>query len=186
VYQQLAHAGTVPWDRVELFFADERAVPPTDPRSNYRLVADTLGPRFQNRPEAIHRMEGESPDLDRAAANYEGIIPARFALLVLGMGEDGHTASLFPGHPAVGEGRRRVLAVQVPASPPARLTITPRVIAEARTVLVLVAGAAKAAAAQTALRGPLDPVRCPAQLAREGTWILDRPAAALLGDPRTP
>lgn len=180
VYEQLARNDTVPWEQVELFFADERAVPSSDHRSNYRLVREALGSRFEGRIGSIHRMEADRPDLEQAAEEYEIQMPARFDLLVLGMGEDGHTASLFPGHPATGEKRRRVLAVTGPVSPPGRITITPPVIREAATTLMLVAGEAKAAAVANALRGPFDPARCPAQLARPGTWILDEPAASLL------
>ena len=179
VYQELARDDGVPWEQVELFFADERAVPVDDHRSNYRLVRETLGSRFEGRIESIHRMEADRPDLVQAAEEYEARIPARFELLVLGMGEDGHTASLFPGHPATGETRRRVLAVTGPVSP-GRITITPPVFRAARTTLMLVAGEAKAAAVASALRGPFDPVHCPAQLAQPGTWILDEPAASLL------
>ena len=181
VYLELVGTDTVPWEGVELFFADERAVPAGDPRSNYRLVTETLGSRFAGRPGAIHRMEADRPDLEQAAQDYENRIPHRFDLLVLGMGEDGHTASLFPGHPAIREEHRRVLAIRGPAMPPWRMTITPPVIRDAAVTLMLVAGEAKAAAVRETWQGPLDPVRCPAQLAREATWILDQPAASLLG-----
>jgi 6-phosphogluconolactonase len=180
VYEELARTPGVPWERIEIFFADERAVAPDDPLSNHRLVRETLGSRFSNRPDAVHRMEAERDDLDAAAAEYDAMLPAALDLLVLGMGEDGHTASLFPGHPALGEERRRVLGVEGPAIPPRRMTITPPVIRAARATLMLVAGRAKAAAVARALAGDYDPVACPAQLARAGVWVLDQPAAAQL------
>ena len=125
-------------------------------------------------------MEAERKDRARAAEEYDAVLPARLDLLVLGMGEDGHTASLFPQHAAVGEKRRRVLAVEGPYPPRDRLTITPPVIHAARLTLMLVAGANKARAVARALRGPDDALACPAALARTGVWILDQPAGATL------
>jgi 6-phosphogluconolactonase len=180
VYQELARAAKIPWQRLDLYFADERAVPPESSLSNYRLVSETLGPRFSDRPMAIHRMEADRTDLATAAAEYEAILPVTLDLLILGMGDDGHTASLYPHHPALAEEHRRVLAVQGPADPPWRMTVTPPVIRSARAVVMLVAGAPKAAAVARAHGGVYDPVSCPAQLAREGVWILDHPAAAQL------
>ena len=180
VYELLARDGAIPWQKIDLFFADERAVPLDDEGSNYRLVMETLGPCFSHRPEAIHRMEADRADLAGAASEYAALLPPALDLLVLGMGEDGHTASLFPGHAAVNE-RRWVVAVHGPATPPWRITITPPVIRAAKAIVMLVSGAAKAPAVARALGDPVDPAQCPAQLAREGTWILDNPAAALLG-----
>jgi 6-phosphogluconolactonase len=181
VYQELARTPGRQWERVNLYFADERAVAAGDPRSNYRLVSETLGDRFSGRPRAIHRMEAERPDLAQAAADYEALLPVQLDILVLGMGEDGHTASLFPHHPAASEERRRVLGVHGPAEPPWRMTITPPVIRAARATLMLVAGEAKAIAVARAVAGAYDPMACPAQWARDGCWILDQPAAARLG-----
>lgn len=180
VYQELAGAPGLPWERLEVYFTDERAVPATDPESNYRLVSETLGPRFSGRASSIHRMEADRSDLAQAAAEYEASLPAELDVLVLGMGEDGHTASLFPGHPATSEERRRVLGIRGPATPPWRMTITPPVILAAREILMLVAGSAKAAAVARVYRDPYDPVACPAQLARHALWILDEQAASQL------
>ena len=178
VYQELARNNEIPWQRIEVYFADERAVPAASPLSNYRLVNETLGHRFSHRRRAMHRMEADRDDLAQAAAEYESILPAALDLLVLGMGEDGHTASLFPHHPALEEERRRVLGVQGPADPPWRMTITPPVIRSAGATLMLIAGGGKAATVARARSGVYDPNSIPAQLARNGTWILDRPAAA--------
>jgi 6-phosphogluconolactonase len=180
VYQELARNDDIPWNSLEIYFADERAVPADSPQSNYRLVREMLGSRFAGRPGSVHRMEADRDDLAAAAGEYAAILPAALDLLVLGMGEDGHTASLFPQHPALGEEHRKVLDVSGPATPPRRLTITPPVIRAARATLMLVAGAAKAAAVARARDGEYNPVSCPAQLARAGVWILDQPAAALL------
>jgi 6-phosphogluconolactonase len=97
------------------------------------------------------------------------------------MGQDGHTASLFPGSPALRESARKVVPARAPVPPIERLTVTPPVIAAARRVAVLVAGAAKARLVARVLRGPWRPEELPAQLARHGTWLLDRAAAAELG-----
>lgn len=180
VYQELARNDAIPWQRLEVYFADERAVPADSPLSNYRLVSEALRPRFPAGSPAIHRMEAERDDLAEAADEYEALLPAALDLLVLGMGEDGHTASLFPHQPAVNEERRRVLGVHGPADPPWRMTITPPVIRAARVTLMLVAGAAKAASVARARGDVYDPMSCPAQLARDGVWILDEPAAAQL------
>lgn len=155
VYARLA----LPWAEINFYFSDERAVPPDHPESNFRMARELL-------PAArLHRME--------SAEEYARILPEPLDLLYLGMGEDGHTASLFPGSPALEE-TRRVVAVRGPD----RITITPPVIASARALLVVATGAAKAAMVRRAREGPWDPRAVPAQLARHGTWIVDRAAAS--------
>lgn len=180
IYQALARTPGLPWGRVNIYFADERAVPPDDPESNFRLVRESLLNDLPVPPAAVYRMDGERPDVARAAADYERLLPARLDVLVLGIGADGHTASLFPHHPAMNEKRRRVLALQAPVPPEWRITITPPVIRAARARLMLVAGESKARAVAQACAGPYDPPACPAQLARNATWIVDEPAAARL------
>ena len=168
------------WDRIDVFFGDERCVPPGDPASNYRMVKECLLDRVPVHPSQIHRMEGERPDHDAAARAYEAILPERLDLLVLGLGGDGHIASLFPGAPSLGETRRRVLAVTTPKPPFDRLTITPPVIRVARLTIGLVAGTDKAESLARAIDGPSAPDRTPGQLARAGLWIADSAAAARL------
>jgi len=168
------------WSRIDVFFGDERCVPPDDPASNYRMAKETLLDRVPIAAPQVHRMEGERADQDQAARAYEAILPDRLDLLVLGLGEDGHTASLFPNAPSVAETGRRVLAVRTPKPPLERLTITPPVILEARQTVVLVAGAAKAEALARAVDGPYDVNGTPGQLARAGLWIADTAAAAHL------
>jgi 6-phosphogluconolactonase len=168
------------WSRIDVFFGDERCVPPDDPASNYRMAKEALLGRVPIAARQIYRMEGERADHDAAARAYEEILPDRLDLLVLGLGEDGHTASLFPGAPSVGETRRRVLAVMAPKPPLDRLTITPPVIFDARQTIVLVAGAGKADAMARVIDGPHAPHRTPGQLARAGLWIADTAAAGRL------
>lgn len=178
-YARLAattHVGRFPWSAVDFYFGDERCVPLDDPESNYRMARDTLFDPLRIPAERIHRIEGERMDPRSAAAEYERLLPDRLDLLLLGIGEDGHTASLFPGSPALDERALRVLAVEAPKPPPRRVTITPPVLESARRILVLASGASKAEAVARALEGPLDPKRTPAQLARRGLWILDRAA----------
>ena len=182
-YERLAAEPAVPWAAVEIYFGDERAVPPTDPASNYRMAREALLDRVGVSRERVHRMEADDPDLEAAAARYGARLPERLDVLVLGMGPDGHTASLFPHSAALRETERKVVAAQSPVPPLRRLTITPPVIAAARRVAVITAGASKAPIVARVLRGAWCPEELPAQLAREGTWIIDGGAAAAL-DPR--
>jgi 6-phosphogluconolactonase len=165
------------WRRIDVFFADERCVPPSDSASNYRMAREALLDRVAIDGRQVHRMEGERDDHDEAARAYAPVLPERLDLLVLGLGADGHTASLFPGAASLAESRRRVIAVRAPASPPDRLTITPPVIRDARLTIGLVAGKGKAIALARVLDGPYAPERTPGQLARAGLWIADTAAA---------
>jgi 6-phosphogluconolactonase len=174
----------VDWAHTTLLFADERAVPPDHADSNYRLVRETLLEPV-GMPEAnVRRMRGEDPDLERAAREYEGCLEEPVDLLLLGIGADGHVASLFPGGPAVTETVRRVVPVtDSPKPPPRRLTLTPRAIREARIVIVLATGAEKAAAVARALDPRTPDHEIPAHLVRDRVWLLDLSAAALVGGP---
>lgn len=180
VYRALASATGVGWEKVSLFFADERAVPPDHGESNYRMVREALLSRVGIPPESVHRMEAERQDRDAAAREYEQRLPPVLDLLVLGIGTDGHIASLFPHSPALSE-RRRLVVPAVGASPPVeRITITPPVIEAARRLAVIVTGGNKAAALARAIEGRLAPMEVPGQLARRAAWFLDRAAAAKL------
>lgn len=181
VYQRLAGM-PVPWEHLSVFFGDERAVPPGDPQSNYRMAVEMLLSYVPVPTERIHRMEAERADRDAAAREYEALLPEPLDLLLLGMGADGHTASLFPHSEALAA-TRRVVPSQAPGGA-ARLTITPPVIRSTPRVLLLAEGPDKAAAVARALEGPDDLLATPAQIAREGAWILDAAAAAELAGPR--
>ncbi len=201
LYEVLArepYATAIAWQHSDVFFGDERCVPPDDPKSNYRLAHETLLARVPVAPERVHRMRGEDPP-DAAAAAYERELRTAFAtsagpprstpgacfdVVLLGMGDNGHTLSLFPGSPALAERERWVVAVRVDADPPERITLTAPVANAARLALFLVAGAEKAPMLARVLEGPHDPTDLPAQLVapHDGRvrWLLDAAAAASL------
>lgn len=185
----------VPWDRVEVFWGDERWVPPTHPDSNYRLAREALLDHVPIPPERIHPIPAGEGDPAAAAAAYEAELarvlggvpggpPPALDLVLLGLGADGHTASLFPGTAGLAERRRWTVAHQVPQLRTWRVTLTWPVLNHAAQLLVLVVGADKAAALQAVLEGPEDVRRWPAQGIRpEGgrlAWLVDRAAAARL------
>jgi 6-phosphogluconolactonase len=171
-------AGSLDWTKVDVYFGDERAVQPDSINSNYWMVMEALVAGLPV-PPRVHRMEAEREDLERAALDYERLLPERLDVLLLGMGPDGHTASLFPGSTALDE-QRRVVRVVAPKPPPVRLTITPVVIAAAREVAVLATGGEKAEAVRRALEGPRAVREVPVQLAAHGIWFLDPAAASRL------
>jgi len=180
LYQLLAgeYSNRIEPARLELLFADERAVSSDSPDSNYRLVRETLLEGLAIPANQVHRMPADAVDLEAAAREYESQLRPPLDLLLLGIGEDGHTASLFPGSALLAERARRVAVVlDSPKPPPRRLTILPRVIEEARLVVMLATGADKAAAIARALAPTGSVSDCPARLARGGQWLLDRAAA---------
>jgi 6-phosphogluconolactonase len=184
-------AAQTPWDRVHLFWGDERYVTHLDPLSNYRMTRETLIAHVPIPPSNVHPMPG--PDdfatPQEAAAAYEsdmrkffGVAPPSFDLQLLGLGVEGHTASLFPGSPALEETRRWVAAVEAPAKPPNRLTLTPVVLNQARNTFFLVSGSDKREII-TALRGEPEsiPSQYPAGRIRpvgRVLWFLDQAAEA--------
>ena len=173
----------VDWTRVTLLFVDERAVPPTHADSNYRLARVGLLDPLGDPLPRVRRMRGEAPDLDAAAREYDAELVTPADLALLGLGEDGHIASLFPGSPLLAERTRRVAVVESSPKPPARrLTMTPRALAEAREgAVVLATGAAKTQAVRAALAEPEGPAsECPARLLRGAAWLLDLAAASRL------
>lgn len=183
----------IPWSRTHVFWGDERCVPPDHVESNYRMAAEVLLRRVPIPPEHVHRMRGEDPDTDRAAADYERVLKVafqlqagtlpRFDLILLGLGTDGHITSLFPGSPALREASRLVVAPYVERRG-YRLTLTLPVINEASVILFLVSGRDKAETLRTALNATTPEARLPAQnvFPRDGRviWLVDRNAAALL------
>ena len=181
VYELMARNDALPWSKMDFYFGDERCVPPDDEDSNYLMASGSLlGPRGIAEGQ-IKRMKGEDPDREAAADAYAALLPEAIDVLLLGMGPDGHTASLFPGHEAMGETTRRVVPVKGPKPPPWRLTITAPVIEAARHTFVLAHGAGKASMINRAINGDYDPSDCPIQCGLEGgVWFLDEAAAAEL------
>ena len=174
------------WTGVGIWWGDERCVPADDERSNFNLAKRTLLDRVARPPAAVHRIRGEA-DPKEAAAEYDvDLRGKRFALNLLGVGPDGHTASLFPNASGLDETDRLALAAEPRLEPwVPRVTLTPPALANADVVLFLVAGEAKAEAVAKAFAGPQSRAT-PASLirSREGRTlaILDRAAAALLPD----
>ena len=194
VYELLAeddYRTQVSWPGVHLFFGDERTVAPDHPDSNYRMANEALLSRVPIPAENVHRIDGVG-DAAAGASKYESELRAffgdaawpRFDLVMLGMGDDGHTASLFPGTVALGEARAWVVANWVEKFGAYRLTLTAPSINGARRVLFLVAGAGKAATLREVLKGDRDPARLPSQLIRPAggspEWFVDRAASARL------
>ena len=169
------------WSLIDIFFGDERCVPADHADSNYRMAKAALFDRITIPTERVHRMQGDLADRDAAARSYAAELPERLDVVVLGIGEDAHTASLFPGSAALREPTRLVLPVTGPKPPPERLSLTPPALRAARVCVVLGSGAGKAEPVRRAFQDPLDIVAVPIQLARDGVWFLDVPAASALG-----
>jgi 6-phosphogluconolactonase len=183
----------MPWDKLHLFWVDERCVPPTDKESNYRMTNEAMLSKVSLPAAQVHRMEGElEPEV--AAARYEAVLRAEFGegipvfdLVLLGMGDDGHTASLFPHTAGLHEETRFVIANHVPQKDTWRITLTAPVINSGRAVAFLIEGADKAPVIQDVFLGPYDPESKPSQLVRPDsgalTLLLDQAAAAKLPAP---
>ena len=209
-YDRLAHPssdqGAIDWNRVHLFWGDERVVPPDHEESNFAMADRALILPAAIPSRNIHRMRGELPDVEQAARDYERVLRRferpgvpRFDVMLLGLGSDGHVASLFPGDPQLAsqnaldprnsrpesdESTRLTAAIRVPSLQAWRITLTPRALLDASVILVLTAGASKASAVHAALRLPEDVARWPVQLLRRADdrveWWMDRAAAAAL------
>lgn len=160
---------------VQFFFGDERCVPPEHPDSNYGMVMRTLFNQGVPAGCSVFRMEADDTDREAATLRYEEILPERVDVLLLGVGEDGHIASLFPGSVALQENGRRAMSVVGTKPPYERLTVTPPVITQANSIFVLASGIAKAQILERALQEKHDFVSMPARLALKATWLLDTP-----------
>jgi len=198
LYHRLASVSSTTrheWRNTRFFFGDERCVPPDHPDSNYRLAEQALFKPLHIAADHIHRMKGEHPDPEAAAKDYEDLLRVstntsssgwpQLDLVLLGLGNDGHTASLFPGTESLRETRRCVTVGHAPVNPRLRLTMTLGVINHATVVLFLANGESKAAAVKAVLEPQQHGDRdLPAALVRPERgrliWLLDRPAAAKL------
>lgn len=187
----------LPWQKAHVFWTDERAVPPAHPDSNFGMAKATLLSHVPLPADHLHRMQAEREDLDAAACEYADDIattfavqptgePPAFDLILLGLGSDGHTASLFPYTHALRETKRWVAPNYIPTLRGSRLTLTAPILNQAATILFLVSGEEKAAALQAVVEGPPDPERLPAQLIRPVAgrllWLVDQAAASRLGE----
>lgn len=181
----------IPWEQVHVFWGDERYVPPDDTRSNYGMARETLLDHVPIPAKNIHPMPTDYAEpgdgaraYERTLQNYFSLPWPRFNLVLLGLGSDGHTASLFPGSSALEEKERWVVAAKGPAEPRQRLTLTLPVLTHSDQIYFLVAGADKAQALRRALADAPDPRNCPAAGVRLGhasvVWWADRAAAALV------
>jgi 6-phosphogluconolactonase len=192
-YQLLAQPplrDQVPWTKVHVFWGDERCVPPDDPRSNARGARRALLDGTPIPPEQVHPILCDQ-NPQQGAEKYEALLqeffaggPPCFDLILLGLGENGHTASIFPGTPAVEEQERWVIAVYVAEQAMWRVTLTPPLINQATVVAFLVAGAVKARILQRVLDGPFEPHTLPAQLIQPASgnlyWMMDKEASQKL------
>jgi 6-phosphogluconolactonase len=186
-------AGSVPWEGVHFYWSDERCVPPQDPSSNFAMAKESWLDHLPLKPDQIHTVDGTLPP-EAAAASYAAQVGDQpLDIVLLGMGGDGHTASLFPGGPELEEEQRVAVATRSPLPPRDRISLSLLAINRARCVVFLVVGADKAAmvARVMAERGaPDDPGMLPAARVRPSSgslyWFLDRPASSSLGGDQGP
>jgi 6-phosphogluconolactonase len=179
------YSSQIDWQLVDIFWSDERCVRPDDPESNYHMAQEVLLSRISIPVAQVHRMPADRDDRDAASLDYTRDMQRVFGtngipdfdLIQLGMGSEGHTASLFPHQPSLHETQRLVMPVSVPKPPPDRLTFTPPILNAARNVLFLVTGADKVDALHAVIEGPPNPDEYPAQIVRppngEVTWMVD-------------
>lgn len=180
----------VAWAQVQVFWGDERCVPADDPRSNAHLARQVWLDQVPISPQQIHPVSGNLPP-EAAARAYEALLksffagqPPSFDLIFLGLGEDGHTASLFPDHEVLNEQVRWAAEVYLAETDLPRVTLTFPLINQAAVVALLVTGAAKARVLKEVLQGPREPRRLPAQLVHPQSgalfWLVDQEAASQL------
>ncbi len=199
LYRQMADYGDddVDWERVHVFWGDERLVPPDDPGSNYRAAWEALLSEVSIPVENVHRIKGELPAAEAVAdytaqlrdwaAAHDPDAPhpwPRFDMVLLGLGKDGHTASIFPGSPLEDDAPVLAVAADYEGRPSGRVTLTPLALNDARHIIFIVSGAEKADAVYNTFYNP-DPVRYPAQRLRyvddmDPMWLLDKGAAQRL------
>ena len=198
LYKLLAAApyrDEVPWGQTFVFWGDERAVPHSDDRNNARMAFNLLLDHVPVPPAQVYRMSGELPP-DESAQQYEALLkthfpdgPPQFDLILLGMGDDGHTASMFPGTDVVHERERWVKEVFLTSQNMYRITLTAPLLNQARRIVFQVFGANKAATLKRVLEGPYQPDQLPSQLIKptsgELHWFLDEAAAGEIRRPET-
>ncbi len=171
----------LPWPRIQFFWSDERHVPPDHPDSNYRMAHEALLSRVPVPESHVHRVRSEKPSAQEAADEYEKVMVPRLDLILLGLGTDGHTASIFPGSEVLHETKRLVAAPWVEKLNTYRITMTLPLLNNGASILFLVSGAEKAQIVKEVLEGPK---KYPAQFVQptngELIWMLDKEAASQL------
>lgn len=184
----------IPWDKMFVYFGDERSVGPDHPDSNFRMASDAMLSKVPLKPEQVFRIKGEYKDIDKAAQEYEQVLRTsfkiaegqfpRFDLVFLGIGNEGHTASLFPGTKAVHETKRLAVRNWVGKLYTNRITLTAPAINNAARVIFMVTGTDKALALKGILEGPCEPEQLPPQLIQPAngklTWLVDTVAGGML------
>ena len=197
LYSQLADEplrSQVPWEKVHFFFGDERHAPPDGAESNFRMANEALFSKGAIKPEQVTRIKGEYADTEKAALEYEQALRAyfklkvgeypRFDLVLLGMGEEGHTLSLFPGTKALHATDRIVVRNWVGKLYTERITLTATAANHASRVIFMVTRADKAPALKAVLEGPYEPEQLPAQLIQPASgkllWLVDQAAGSML------
>jgi 6-phosphogluconolactonase len=184
----------VPWDKLHLFFGDERHVPPDHPDSNFRMATDAMISKSPLKPDQVTRIKGEYPDADQAALEYENALRdyfhlkpgdyPRFDLLLVGMGNEGHTLSLFPGTKALNADGRIAVRNWIGKLYTDRITLTAPAACNSAEILFMVTGADKAPALKSVLEGPFEPDQLPAQSLQPTNgkllWLVDTAAGSML------
>jgi 6-phosphogluconolactonase len=184
----------IPWDKMSVYFGDERSVGPDHPDSNFRMATETMLSRVPLQADQFFRIKGEYKDTERAALEYEQALRTgfkiaerqfpRFDLVLLGMGNEGHTASLFPGTKALHETKRLVVRNWVGKLYTERITLTAPVINNAARVIFMITGADKELALKGVLEGPYEPDQLPAQMIQPANgkllWLVDTIAGGML------
>jgi len=185
---------SLPWDKMQVFFGDERHVGPGHADSNYQMASDNMLSKVPLRDSQIHRIKGEYPDTAQAAAEYEDVIRRqfhlrpgefpRFDVVLLGMGNEGHTLSLFPGTKALHETQRIVTNNWVGKLYTERITLTAPTANAAANIMFMVTGSDKACALKAVLEGPHEPEQLPSQLIQPASgslsWLVDAAAGSML------
>jgi 6-phosphogluconolactonase len=189
-----AFKSKMPWDKTQFFFGDERHVPPDDSESNFRMANESMLSKLSLKPEQVLRIKAEYEDAEKAAKEYEQTLRSRFKLsdgqlprfdvLLLGMGEEGHTLSLFPGTKALHDNGRLVMSNWVGKFFTTRITTTAPVASNSALVIFMITKADKALALKAVLEGPYEPEQLPSQLIQPKNgkllWLLDTTAASKL------
>jgi 6-phosphogluconolactonase len=185
---------SLPWDKMKVFFGDERHVGPGQADSNFQMASDSMLSKVPLQPKQIHRIKGEYPDTAQAAVEYQATIQRefglkagefpRFDLVLLGMGSEGHTLSLFPGTKALHETQRIVTRNWVGKLYTERITLTAPAANNAANIIFMIAGADKACALKAVLEGPHEPEQLPAQMIQPSngklSWLADQAAGSML------